>query len=394
MYLQKDGTTRFCVDYWKLNNATVKDAYPLPRIDDSLGQLSGVKYYSTLNLISGYWQVEVSEKDLPKTAFATKKGLYCFKVMPFGLCNAPATFERLMELVLRGLQWQICLVYLDDIIVVGKTVDDMIANLTHVFDRLLAAGLKLKARKCTLFATEAEYLGHVVSEQGISTHPDKIAAVQNWQTPTNVTELRSFVGFCSYYRRFVKNFALIAKPLHDLTKKGTNFVWSDQCQTSFDNLRKELSTTPVLAHPDFKERFILDTDASQYAIGAVLSQVKNGVERPIAFASRSLSKSERKYCVTRKELLAVVHFIKYFRHYLYGRQFTVRTDHSALKWLINFKDPEGQLARWMDVLSTYDFTIEHRPGRLHKNADVLSRARCKQCKIDHTINTCQTGKKI
>ena len=167
--------------------------------------------------------------------------------MPFGLCNAPATFERLMELVLRGLQWQICLVYLDDIIVVGKTVDDMTANLTHVFDRLLAAGLKLKARKCTLFATEAEYLGHVVSEQGISTHPDKIAAVQNWQTPTNVTELRSFVGFCSYYRRFVKNFALIAKPLHDLTKKGTNFVWSDQCQTSFDNLRKELSTTPVLA---------------------------------------------------------------------------------------------------------------------------------------------------
>ena len=171
-------------------------------------------------------------------------------------------------------------------------------------------------------------------------------------------------------------------------------MWSDQCQTSFDNLRKELSTTPILAHPNFKERFILDTDASQYAIGAVLSQVKDGIERPIAFASRSLSKSERKYCVTRKELLAAVHFIKYFRHYLYGRQFTVRTDHSALKWLINFKDPEGQLARWMDVLSTYDFTIEHRPGRLHKNADGLSRAPCKQCKIDHTMNTCQTVYKL
>jgi hypothetical protein len=221
---KKDGTTRFCVDYRKLNNVTIKDAYPLPRIDDSLAQLSGMKYFSTLDLNAGYWQVEVASHDREKTAFTTRKGLYSFKVMPFGLCNAPATFERLMETVLRGLQWQICLVYLDDIIVVGETVENMIENLTQVFDRLLAAGLKLKARKCSLFATQVEYLGHLVSQEWISTHPDKIKVVQNWEVPTNVSEVRSFLGFCSYYRQFVANFALIAKPLHDLTKKGEHFA--------------------------------------------------------------------------------------------------------------------------------------------------------------------------
>lgn len=386
---KKDGTTRFCVDYRKLNDVTVKDAYPLPRIDDSIDQLSGVKWFSTLDLNSGYWQVGMTPDDRSKTAFVTRRGLYQFKVMPFGLCNAPATFERLMETVLRNLQWRICLVYLDDIIVVGKSIEDMIQNLTQVFDCLLAAGLKLKARKCTLFARKVEYLGHIISEKGIATSPDKVKAVKNWPVPTNLTELRSFIGFCSYYRRFVLNFAMIAKPLHDLTKKNAKYIWTDNCQNAFDRLRTELSTAPILAHPDFEQEFILDTDASNEAIGAVLSQVQKGIERPIAFASKSLSNSERKYCVTRKELLAVVTFVKYFRQYLYGRKFKVRTDHSSLRWLMNFKDPEGQLARWNEVLSCYDFYIEHRPGRLHKNADSLSRIPCKQCKSDHQ-HTCSS----
>ena len=383
---KKDGSTRFCVDYRWLNDVTTKDAYPLPRIDESLSQLSGMKWFSTLDLCSGYWQVEVHPDDQPKTAFTTRRGLYEFTVMPFGLCNAPATFERLMETVLRGLQFDICLVYLDDIIVLGRTFDEMIQNLTQVFDRLAKAGLKLKAKKCTLFAKQVEYLGHVVSEEGIQTSPEKTQAIDNWPIPRNVTEVRSFLGLCSYYRKFVKDFALIASPLHSLTKKGNAFMWTAECQMSFDELRKAMVTTPILASPDFSQPFILDTDASDKAIGAVLLQVIDGNERVCAYASRTLSKSERKYCVTRKELLAVVQFVKHFKHYLYGRRFLVRTDHSSLRWLINFRNPENQLARWLEVLarwlevlSQYEFDIQHRSGRLHGNADALSRIPCKQC---------------
>ena len=376
---KKDGSIRFCVDYRKLNRLTVKDAYPLPRIDDSLNQMSGAKWFCTLDLCSGYWQVEVEPRDRPKTGFVTRKGLFQFQVMPFGLCNAPATFERLMETVLAGLQWDICLIYLDDIIVYGRDFDEVIKNLSAVFERLLSAGLKLKPRKCKLFAREVEYLGHIVSEKGISTDPNKIEAVKTWSEPTNVTELRSYVGFCSYYRRYIENFAEIAKPLHKLTQKGKAFVWSDDCQQAFDKLKNKLITAPVLAHPDFTQSFILDTDASAQSIGAVLSQIQNGHERVIAFASRSLTKAERRYCVTRKELLAVVFFTKYFKHYLLGRKFLVRTDHSSLRWLLNFKNPDGQMARWLEILSAYEMEIQHRPGRKHANADGLSRLPCKQC---------------
>ena len=227
---KKDGSFRFCVDYRKLNNVTVKDAYPLPRIDESLDQLSGAKWFSTLDLCSGYWQVEMDADSKEKTAFTTKSGLYQFKVMPFGLCNAPATFERLMESVFRGLHYDICLIYLDDIIVTGKTIDDMIVNLTKVFDRLTAAGLKLKPSKCHLFAKTVEYLGHIITETGVSTDPSKIEVVKNWPEPTTVSELRSFLGFCSYYRRFIKDFATVAKPLRKLTEKDKKFAWSAECR--------------------------------------------------------------------------------------------------------------------------------------------------------------------
>ena len=269
---KKDGSFRFCVDYRKLNNVTVKDAYPLPRIDESLDQLSGAKWFSTLDLCSGYWQVEMDADSKEKTAFTTKSGLYQFKVMPFGLCNAPATFERLMESVFRGLHYDICLIYLDDIIVTGKTIDDMIVNLTKVFDRLTAAGLKLKPSKCHLFAKTVEYLGHIITETGVSTDHSKIEVVKNWPEPTKVSELRSFLGFCSYYRRFIKDFATVAKPLRKLTEKDKKFAWSAECQESFDCLKRLLATAPVLQHPDFSKPFVLDTDASDSAIGAVLSQ--------------------------------------------------------------------------------------------------------------------------
>ena len=398
---KKYGSTRFCVDYRNLNKVTIKDTYPLPRIDDSLNQMSGAKWFCVLDLCSGYWQVECHPKDRPKTAFATRRGLYQFQVMPFGLCNTPATFERLMETVLAGLQWDICLIYLDDVIIYGKNFDEMIRNLSLVFDRLSSAGLKLKPRKCRLFAREVEYLGHVVSENGISTDPKKIEAVKTWPEPTTVTELRSFIGFCSYYRRFIEGFADIAKPLHKLTQKGKLFVWTDECQVSFDQLNNCLVRSPVLAHPDFSQPFILDTDASSSCIGAVLSQVQNGQEKAIAFASRSMTKSERKYCVTRKELLAAVYFTKYFRHYLLGRKFVIRSDHSSLRWLLNFKEPEGQMARWLQILCSFDMEIQYRAGRKHSNADGMSRVPCKQCQhcgtsedteSKHTIHTAVSQK--
>ena len=378
---KKDNSYRFCVDYRMLNKSTVnKDAYPLPHITESLDHLSGNVWYSTLDCFSGYWQVPLSEKSKHKTAFATKRGLFQFKVMPFGLCCAAQTFERLMESVLAGLQWEICLVYLDDIIVFGKTLDHMLDNLRQVFDRLKMAGLKLKAKKCTLCATEVNYLGHVISKDGIATDPGKISAVKNWPEPVNTTEVRSFIGLCSYYRKFIKNFAEITKCLHRLTEKNQVFKWTAECQEAFDRLKFELTNAPILTHPDFTREFILDTDASNLAIGAVLSQKSDdGKERVVAYASRTLSKAERRYCVTRKELLSVVHFVRHFKPYLLGRKFIVRTDHSSLRWLLNFKNPEGQLARWMEQLSEYDMEIRHRPGSQHKNADALSRIPCKQC---------------
>ena len=385
MVQKKDGTKRFCVDYRRMNDVTIKDAYPLPRIDDSLDQLSGAEWFSSLDLNSGYWQVEVNEEDREKTAFASRQGLFEFKVMPFGLCNAPATFERLMEIVLAGLNWQVCLIYLDDVIVIGKTFENMIQNLDMVLQKMKDAGLKLKPRKCHLFAKEVEFLGHVITKDGIKTDPKKTKVVQDWPKPENVHEVRSFLGFCSYYRRFICKFAEIAKPLHKLSEKSQKFVWTEECSTAFETLKEKLVQCTILSHPDFKEPFVLDTDASDIAIGAVLSQRINGEERVVSFASRTLSKSERRYCVTRKELLAVVHFVKYFRHYLYGKEFTVRTDHGSLRWLTNFKNPEGQLARWLEVLSSYSMKIEHRPGRQHRNADGLSRIPCKQCGLTNSI---------
>ena len=376
---KKDGSTRCCVDYRMLNKITVKDAYPLPRTDDCFDALFGAKWFSTLDLCSGYWQVEMEPKDKEKTAFITRSGLYHFNVLPFGLCNAPATFERLMELVMSGLQWKVCLIYLDDIIVYGNSFDQQLERLKEVFQRLKKANLKLKVKKCELFQKSVAFLGHIVSEDGISADPSKVEAVKNWSVPQNLTELRSFLGLCSYYRKFIKGFAGIAAPLHKLTEKGKRFQWNELCEDAFNTLKNALISSPILAYPDESLSFILDTDACDTGIGAVLSQVQDGSEKVIAYASRRLNKAERQYCVTRRELLAIVHFVKQFKHYLYGRKFLIRTDHGSLRWLMNFKSPEGQLARWLEVLNSYSFDIQHRPGKQHGNADALSRIPCKQC---------------
>ena len=242
---KEDGTTRFCVDYRKLNDVTRKDAYPLPRIDESLDVLAGAQLFSTLDLASGYWQVDMNTADR-----ATRHGLFEFQVMPFGLCNAPGTFQRLMEFVLAGLQWETCLVYLDDVIVYGRNFEERLEQLKEVFQRFRQAGLKLKPSKCFLLRNRVPYLGHAISAAGVSTNPAKIEAVEQWAVPSRVTDVRSFLG--SYYRRFIENFAEIASPLHRLTAKSTEkFKWSPECDKAFRILKEKLVTAPVLAFPRF-----------------------------------------------------------------------------------------------------------------------------------------------
>ena len=367
---KKDNSLRLCLDYRALNHVTKKDSFPISRIDDKLDALIGSSWFNVLDLQSGYFQVICDPKDREKTAFVTENGLFQFKVMPMGLCNAPATFERLMNKVLSGLSWKTCQVYLDDVIVFGNNFETTLERLRGVFDRLRASGSKLNPLKCKLFQKSVNYLGHVVSSDGVTADPAKIEAIVNWPRPTSVKEVRGFLGLCSYYRRMILNFAKFARPLNVLTEKNRPFDWSEQCEEAFNLLKSKLSSPPILAYPDPKgSDFILDTDCSNLALGAVLSQVQDGKEKVISYYSRSLSKSESNYCTTRKELLAVISSVKHFHCYLYGRKFTIRTDHSSLRWITKFKNVEGQLARWTEILETYNYEIIFRNGIKHSNAD-------------------------
>ncbi|GBM56891.1 Retrovirus-related Pol polyprotein from transposon 297 [Araneus ventricosus] len=339
---------------------TVQDSYPLPRIDDTLDALNGSQWFTTLDLKGGCWQVEIRHEDREKTAFTTGQGLWQFKVMPFGLCNAPATVERQMETVLRGLSSEACSVYLNGIIIVGPTFGEHLNNLPKVFQRLQNPNLKLNPKKCRFFQKAVAYLGHVISAEGVKTDPENIKAIVYLSHPDKIHVLRSFLGLCTYYRRFVKNFSTIARPLHKLTEAKSNFNWTDECETSFNSLKQALSSAPILTYPRIDKDFILDTDASNEGIGAVLSQNIGNEERVIAYFSKSLD---------------------HFHHYLYGRKFLLRTKHTSLRWLLNFREPEGHIARWIQRLQEYDFEIQHRKGTSQGNADALSKRPCKEsCK--------------
>ena len=286
-----------------------------------------------------------------------------------------------MELVLRGLQWHTLLIYLDDIIICGPTVEEHLRRLDEVFTHLGKAGLKLKPSKCSLLQEQVAFLGHLVTPDGLKPAAEKVKVIKTWPTPRNITDVRAFLELCSYYRRFIPGFSSRASPLNDLLQAGQVFEWTTECQASFADLKSALTRDELVAYPIDQGTYILDTDASNTAIGATLSQLqwseKLGREdRPIAFASKSLAWTKRRYCVTRQELLAVVTFMQQFRHYLLGRQFIVRTDHSALCWVMTFKEPRDQMARWLEILSQFDFKIEHRDGRKHQNADALSRVPC------------------
>ena len=262
--------------------------------------------------------------------------------------------------------------YLDDVIIIGKTFEEHLLNLKSVSTRISKAGLKLQPSKCAFLQQKVQYLGHIMSKDGVEADPEKIEKVASWAAPTSPREVQQFLGFANYYRRFIRDFALITRPLHCLTERTAKFRWTNECQAAFEELRRRLTTDPVLAYPDFSRQFILDTDASDTGIGAVLSQVdENGRERVISYGSRLLTKPERRYCVTRRELLAVVTFTRQYRSYLAGQRFTLRTDHGSLTWLRNFKEPEGQLVRWLEKLQKIDFEIVHRRGKKHSNADAL-----------------------
>jgi len=321
---KKNGKLRLCVDYRKLNNVTKKDSYPLPRIDDMLETLSGSQWFSSLDLASGFWQVELDQTTKEKTAFVTKFGIYEFEVMPFGLCNAPATFQRLMEKVLSNLLWKFVVVYVDDINVGSKSFEEHLDYLKQVFEKFRTHGLKLSPEKCFFFNTKLPFLGHVIGRDGIQTDPEKLKAIKQFPIPKDITQLRGFIALASYYRKFVKNFSKITTPLNKLLKKNVRYVWTQEQQQVFEELKNHLMTPPILAYPNFNKPFILYTDAFTFALGAIMQQKDdNNVEHVISYASRTLNKHELNYSITELECLAVIWAIRYFHHYLHGQKFLV-----------------------------------------------------------------------
>ena len=336
--------------------------------------LKGAKYFSTLDLKSGYWQVPIKEEHRSKTAFRTSSGqLYEFNRLPFGLCNAPATFSRLMDNVLSGLSWEVCLYYLDDIIIFSRGWQEHLDRLRMVFSRLREANLRLGPRKCTLARSSVTFLGHHVPEEGLRPDPRLLDSIRKIPIPTTVTQVRSFLGLVGYYRRFIKGFLKIAAPLNHLLEKNRPFKWDDECTRAYQELKALLLQEPVVAYPDFTVPFRLYTDASNIGLGAILAQQQGGRERIICCASRTLNKAEQNYSATKKECLAVVWGIKNFRNYLIANHFKVYTDHYSLQWLRAMKNESALLHRWAAQLEDYDFEILHRPGKNQGHVDALSR---------------------
>ena len=374
---KKDGTTRMCVDYRALNDITIKNSYPLPRIDELFDRLQGAKYFSKIDLRSGYHQIRIAPTDVPKTAFRTRYGHFEFLVLPFGLTNAPATFMHLMHQSFRPFLDKFALVFLDDILIYSQTLEDHQDHVRQVLTVLRKEKLYAKESKCEFFKPEVEFLGHHVGRDGLRMMDDKIQAVRDWPTPTKVAHVRSFLGTAGYYRKFIKDFSKLASPLSELTHNDVSFTWGDTQATAFQSLKDAMQRHPVLILPDPKLPFVVHTDASGFAVGAVLMQDQGKGLQPIAYLSKKMQPAETRYPTHEQELLAIICALKSWRPYLYGAKFTVMTDHKSLHDFKTQPRLSGRQTRWKDVIAEYNFEIEYVEGKSNVVADGLSR------RVDH-----------
>ena len=372
---KKDGSWRLCIDHRELNKVTKKNATPLPRIDDISDHLAGAQYFTSLDFCCGYHHVRLADDACEKTAFTTPFGLFEWTRMTFGLCNAPATFQQLMNRILKDALGKFVMCYLDDIIIYSKTFEQHLKNTQWVLSKVNEAGMKMKMSKCVAAARSITYLGSHISGDGVATDPEKVRAVTEWQFPLpDERAVKAFLGLVGYYRKFIKNFAHEAYPLTKLTRHGEPFVMGPEQEAAFKSLQLKLVTAPILAHPDFDKPFLIYTDASGYGIGALLKQLDEcGRERVVAYTSRTLQPLEMKYPTTHKECLAIIYGIEQFRYYVAGRKFSVVTDHHSLCYLMKVRKPYGRLTHWALRLQDYDFEIIYKPGSSHKDADALSR---------------------
>eukprot|EP00833_Pecoramyces_ruminatium_P012026 jgi/Orpsp1_1/1186058/evm.model.c7180000096669.1 len=373
---KKDGTLRVCIDYKKLNSVTVRNSYPLPLIAEIIERIRGAKYFTKLDLRSAYNLIRIREGDEYKTAFRTKFGHFEYLVMPFGLTNAPATFQAFINSVLRPYLDNFVILYLDDILVFSKDLEEHHKHVRMVLEKLIENNLYAKLEKCEFDKDKVEFLGYVISGKGVETDPKKIKSIVEWPTPICVKDVQRFVGLCNYYRRFVENFAQVAKPLHNLMKKNIKFVWNDKCEQSFQELKKRLSSPPILLHPDPQKPYILECDASNFAIGSILSQYdEENKLHPVAYFSRSLSNTEINYSITEKELLAIKDSFSNWRHLLLGarHKITVYTDHRNLLYTLGGKIGNQRQHRWHLFFQAYDFQLIYRQGRKNGKPDSLSR---------------------
>nr|CAE02265.2 OSJNBb0049I21.5 [Oryza sativa Japonica Group] len=365
---KKDGSMRMCVDYRSLNEVTIKNKYPLPRIDDLFDQLKGAKVFSKIDLRSGYHQLKIRTGDIPKTAFSTRYGLYKFTVMSFGLTNAPAYFMNLMNKVFMDYLDKFMVVFIDDILIYSKDEEEHAEHLRLVLEKLRKHKLYAKFSKCEFWLKEVAFLGHVISAGGVAVDPTKVEAVTEWKAPKSVTEIRSFLGLAGYYRRFIEGFSMIARPMTQLLKKEKKFVWSEQCQESFEQLKEKLTSAPILVLPDIRKDFVIYCDASRQGLGGVLMQ--DG--KVVAYASRQLRPHEENYPTHDLELAAVVHALKIWRHYLIGNHCDIYTDHKSLKYIFTQSDLNLRQRRWLELIKDYDLEVHYHPGKTNVVADALS----------------------
>jgi hypothetical protein len=366
---KKDGTKRMCIDYRALNEVTIKNKYPLPRIEDLFDQLRGASVFSKIDLRSGYHQLKIRPSDIPKTAFITKYGLYEYTVMSFGLTNALAFFMYLMNSVFMDYLGKFVVVFIDDILIYSQSEEEHVEHLKMVLQRLREHQLYAKLSKYEFWIHEVLFLGHIINQDGLAVDPKKVADILNWKAPKDVRGIKSFIRMAGYYRRFIEGFSKISRPMIALLAKKVEFKWTQKCQEAFEELKEKLTTTPVLVLPDVHKPFSVYCDASYTGLGCVLMQEG----RVVAYSSRQLKIHERNYPTHDLELATVVHALKTWRHYLYGQKCDIYTDHKSLKYIFTQSELNMRQRRWLELIKDYELEIHYHPGKANVVADALSR---------------------